>query len=175
MPERPVPNMPQTPSRTKLEADLEKSAGDVANGKGPGNLNEFIGEYLRNTNGLREFVLAKENYDNCYAEWYGKQAEHVAARQNHMDAAVMAVKKESEKILTKVELSREYEEDSAEKLDQRLEKIEKKLAKIASVNMAKTIETALSGCMEKRIDQLTERAVNRLESKTEQVNKREEI
>jgi hypothetical protein len=120
-------------------------------------------------------MLAKENYDNSYAEWCGKQAEHVAAKQNHTDAGVMAIKKKSEKILTEVELSRLYDEDRADKLDQRLEKIEKKLAKIAPVNMAKMIENALSGCMEKMIDQLTERVVSRLEEKAERDIKRKEI
>ena len=66
-------------------------------------------------------------------------------------------------IQQRVELSREYDEARAGKLDERLSKIEKKLAKIAPVNMAKTIENALSGCMEKRIDQLTDKVVERFE------------
>jgi hypothetical protein len=89
-PERPIPNMPQTPSRGKLEADWAKPADEVVNGKGPGNLEEFIGEYLQNTNGQRESMLAKESYDERYTEWCGKQAEHFAARQNHTDPTVMA-------------------------------------------------------------------------------------
>jgi hypothetical protein len=125
--------VPLTPGRRKLEADWAKPAEESTNGKGPGNVEEFIGEYLRNTNALRDFMQAKEHYDNSYADWCGKQTEHVAARQNHTAAGVMAIKGKAEKILTEVELSREYNEDRADKLDQRLEKIEKKLAKIAPV------------------------------------------
>jgi lysyl-tRNA synthetase class II len=106
-------------------------------------------------------MLAKENDDNSYAEWCGKQAEHVAARQNHTDVGVLAIKKKSEKILTEGELSSEYDEDRADKIAQRLEKIEKRLAKIALVNIAKTIQNILMGCMEKMVDQLTDRVVER--------------
>jgi len=174
-PERPIPNMPQTPSRRKLEADWAKLAEEIANGKGPGNVEEYIGEYLQNTNGLREFMLAKEKYDNCYEEWCGKQAEHVAAKQNHTDVAVMAVKEKAEKILTEVELSREYEQDRADKLDERMEKMEKKVAKIAPENMARTIENALSGCVDKMIDKLMEQVVKRFERVAEEDTKRDEI
>jgi hypothetical protein len=74
-----------------------------------------------------------------------------------------------------VELSREYDEEIKEKLDDRLIKFAKKLAKIAPVNMAKTIENALSWCMEKMIDQLTDRLVKRLEDAAEQDRKKAEI
>jgi len=173
--ERPIPNMRQTPSRRKLEVDWAKPAEGAANGKRPGNLKEFIGEYPRNTNGLREFMLAKENYNNSYAEWCGKQAEHLAARQNHTDAGVTNIRKCLDWILTKIELSREYDEERWDKLDQRLEKIEKKVAKVAPVNMAKTIENALSGCMEMMIDQLMDRVVKRFENATEEDRKKGEI
>jgi hypothetical protein len=53
-PDRPIPNRPHTPSRRRLEEDWAKPAEKTANGKGPGNLQELIGEYLRNTKGLRE-------------------------------------------------------------------------------------------------------------------------
>jgi 23S rRNA G2069 N7-methylase RlmK/C1962 C5-methylase RlmI len=119
--------------------------------------------------------MAKENYENSYPEWCGKQAEHVVAKQNHTDAGITTICKKSEKILTEVELSREYDEDSADKLDLRLEKMEKKLAKIAPVNMAKTIENALSGCMEIIMDQLTDRVVKRFEIMAEEERKKEEI
>jgi len=56
-----------------------------------------------------------------------------------------------------------------------LEKIEKKVAKLALVNMAKTIENALSGCMEKMIDQLTDRVVERFQEMADQDRKKEEI
>jgi len=55
-PERPIPNMPQTPSRKKLEADWAKPAEAVSNEEGVVNLEAFIGEYLRNTNGLRDYM-----------------------------------------------------------------------------------------------------------------------
>jgi hypothetical protein len=174
-PERPIPNMPQTPSRRKLEADWAKPAEEVTNEKGQVNLEAFIGKYLRNTNGLRDFMATNQLHDERYDEWCVKQAEHMAARQNHTDAGVMSTRKIAQNIQTEVELEREYVSERAEKLDDRLSKIEKKLAKIAPVNMAKTIENALSGCMEKMIDQLMERVVKRLEGRAEEEGKREEI
>jgi hypothetical protein len=62
-PERPIPNMPQTPSRRKLEADWAKPAGEVTNEKGQVNLEAFVGEYLRNTNGLRDFMATNQLHD----------------------------------------------------------------------------------------------------------------
>jgi len=174
-PERPIPNMPQTPSRRKLEADWAKPAERLTNEKEPVNLEVFIGEYLRNTNGLRDFMVGRENYDVKYAEWCREQAEHVAARQNHTDAAVTSARKISMEIKEQVELSREHDEARAEKLDDRLSKIEKKLAKIAPVNMAKTIENAMRDCMGKMVDQLTERVVKRFEDMAEESRKKDEI
>jgi len=174
-PDRPIPNMPQTPSRKKLEADWAKPAELLTNENGPVNLEAFIGEYLRNTNGLRDYMATNQLHDERYDEWCLKQAEFMAARQNHTDAGVNTNCKTSEKILTEVELSREYDEKRAEKLDQRLEKIEKKVAKLAPVNMAKTIENAMSACMEKMVDQLTDRVVKRFEDAAEESRKKDEI
>jgi len=174
-PERPIPNMPQTPSRKTLEVDWAKPADEVTNEKKEVNFEAFIGEYLKNTNGLRDFMINKAKYDDSYSEWCGEQAGHIAARQNHTDAAVGSTRKIAQNILTEVELVREYEEERAEKLDERLSKIEKKLAKIAPVNMAKTIKNALSGCMEKMIDQLTDRVVERFENAAEESRKKDEI
>jgi len=174
-PERPIPNMPQTPSRKKLEADWAKPAESLTNENGPVNLEAFIGEYLRNTNGLRDYMATSQLHDERYDEWCLKQAEFMAARQNHTDAGVTSVRRTLEKILAEVELSREYDEKKAEKLDQRLGKIEKKMAKLAPVNMAKTIENAMSACMEKMIDQLTDRVVRRFEKAAEEDWKKEEI
>jgi len=58
-PEQPIPNMPQIPSRKKLEADWAKSADRVANEGEPVNWEAFVGEYLRNTNELRDFMITK--------------------------------------------------------------------------------------------------------------------
>jgi len=68
-PKRPIPNMPQTPTRRKLKADWAKPAEVVMNKKEPGTLEPFIGEYLTNTDGLRDFTLAKEKYYNHYSDW----------------------------------------------------------------------------------------------------------
>jgi len=174
-PERPIPNMPQTPSRKKLEADWAKPAESLTNESGPVNLEAFIGEYLRNTNGLRDYMATSQLHDERYDEKCLKQAEFMAARQNHTDAGVTANGRTSEKILTEVELSREYDEERAEKLDQRLEKIEKKVAKLAPVNMARTIENAMKACMEKMVDQLTDRVVKRFEDAAEESRKKDEI
>jgi len=175
MPERPIPKMPQTPSRRKLEADWAKPAEVVTNERKEANLEAFIGEYLRNTNGLRNFMINKAKYDDSYSEWCGEQAGHIAARQNHTDVAVGSTRKIAQNILTEVELEKEYALERAEKLDDRLSKIEKKLAKVAPVNMAKTIENAMRDCMEKMIDQLTDRVVKRFEDAAEESNRKEEI
>ena len=174
-PERPIPNMPQTPSRKKLEADWAEPAEEVTNEKKEANLEAFIGEYLRTTNGLRDCMINKAKYDDSYSEWCGEQAGHIAARQNHTDAAVGSTRTIAQNILTEVELEGEYAGERAEKLDDRLGKIEKKLAKIAPVNMAKTIEKAMQYCMEKMMDQLTDRVMKRVEDAAEEGNKREEI
>jgi len=174
-PERPILNMLQTPSRRKLEADWAKPAESLTNEKEPVNLEAFIGEYLQNTNGLRDFMIGREDYNVKYAKWCGEQAEHITARQNFTDAAVANTRKISKEIKEQVELSREEDEARTEKLDDRLSKIEKKLAKIAPVNMAKTIENAMAACMEKMVDQLTDRVVERFENMAEESRKKEEI
>ena len=174
-PDQPIPNMPQTPSRKKLEADWAKPAETLTNEKGPVNLEAFVGEYLRNTNGLRDFMATNQLHDERYDEWCLKQAEFMAARQNHTDAAVMSVRKIAQNVQTEVELEREVAQERAEKLDERLSKMEKKLAKIAPVNMAKTIENALSGCMERMIDQLTDRVVKRFEDAADESRKKDGI
>ena len=97
------------------------------------------------------------------------------ARQNHTDAAVGSTRKIAQNILTEVELEREYAIEMVEKFDERLGKIEKKLTKIAPVNMAKTIENALSGCMERMIDQLTDRVVKRFDDAADESRKKDEI
>jgi hypothetical protein len=56
-----------------------------------------------------------------------------------------------------------------------LEKIEKKVAKLAPDNMGKTIENAMSDCMEKMVDQLPERVVKRFEDMAEESRKKDEI
>jgi hypothetical protein len=73
------------------------------------------------------------------------------------------------------EFSREYNDERADRLDQRLEKIEKQVAKLAPVNMAKMIENAMSACMEKMVDQLTDRVVKRSEDMVEESRKQDEI
>jgi len=174
-PERPILNMPQTPSRKKVESGWAKPAESLANENEPADLGKFIGEYLRNTNGLRDFMVGQERNDASYDVWCQQQSQHIAARQNHTDMAVLSVRKIAQNVQTEVELAREYAVERAEKLDDRLSKIEKKLAKIALVNMAKTIENALGGCMEKMIDQLTDRVVKRLEDAAEESGKKDEI
>jgi len=174
-PERPIQNMPQTPSRRKLEADWAKPAESLANGNELADLGKFIGEYVRNTNGLRDFMVGQERNDANYDVWCQQQGQHIAARQNHTDVAVMSVRGIAQKVQTEVELEREYAAERAEKLDDRLSKMEKKLAKIAPVNMAKTIENAMKNCMEKMIDQLTDRVVKKFEDAAEEGRKKDEI
>jgi len=157
------------------EADWAKPAETLTSENGPVNLEAFIGEYLWNTNGLRDYMATSQLHDERYDEWCLKQAEFMAARQNHTDAGITSNRRTSEKILTEVELSREYEEKRGEKLDQRLEKIEKKVAKLAPVNMARTIENAMSACMDKLVDQLTDRVVKRFEDAAEESRKKDEI
>jgi len=66
--ERPILNMPQRPRGRRLEVDWAKLADEVTNEKEPGNLEVFIGECLNNTNGLREYMLANEEYNNKYSD-----------------------------------------------------------------------------------------------------------
>ena len=171
-PERPIPNMPQTPSRKKLEADWAKPAESLANEDEPADLGKFIGEYLRNTNGLRDSMVGLERNDANYDVWCQQQSQHIAARQNHTDAAVMSVREIAKNVQVKMELEREYAQERAEKLDERLSKIEKRLAKIALVNMAKRIENAMKSCMDSMIDQLTDRVVERFENAVEEKKKK---
>jgi len=174
-PERPILNMPQTPNRRKLEADWARPAESLTNENEPADLGKFIGEYLRNTNGLRDFMVGQERNDANYDIWCQQQSQHIAARQNHTDAAVMSVREIAQNVRTEMEAERVYAAERAEKLDDRLSKIEKKLAKIALVNMAKTIENAMRDCMGKMIDQLTDRVVKRFEDAAEESSKKEEI
>jgi len=175
-PERPIPNMPQTPSRRKLECDWAKPAESLTNEEEPADLGKFIGEYLRNTNGLRDFMVGQERNDASYDIWCQQQSQHIAARQNHTDAAVMSVRKAVTEIKEQVELGREYAEVREDRLDKRLEGIEKKLAKIAPVHMARTIQNAMKDCMEGMIDQLTNRVVKRFEDAAEEEEeKRREV
>jgi len=116
--------MPQTPSRRKLEADWAKPVDEVTNDKKEIDLEVFIGEYVRNTNGLRDFMINKAKYDDSYSNWCGEQANHIAARQNHTDAAVRSTRKIAKEVKKQIELSREYDEVRADKLDERLGKIE---------------------------------------------------
>jgi len=175
MPERPIPNMPQMPSRRKLEAGWVKPAESLRNEQEPNRLEAFIGEYLRNTNGLRDFMVRQEKYEAEYSMWCQQLGEHVAARQNHTDAAVMSTRKISMEIKEQVELSWEYDEARAGRLNNRLSKIEKRLAKIAPVNMAKTIENALKDCMEGMIEQLMDKVVKRFENAAEEDERKREV
>jgi len=174
-PERPILNMPQRPSRRKLEFDWAKPAENLASESEPADMGKIIGEYLRNTNGLRDFMVRQERNDANYNVWCQQQSQHIAARQNHTDAAVMGVRKIAQNIQTEVELEREYAAERAEKLDDRLSKIEMKLAKVAPVNMAKTIENVMRDCMGGMIDQLTDRVVKRFEEAAEEERKKGEI
>jgi len=68
-PERPIPNMPQTPSRRKLESDWAKPADMLTSEDELADLGKFIGEYLQNTNGLRDFMVGQERNDASYDLW----------------------------------------------------------------------------------------------------------
>jgi len=166
--------MPQTPSRRKLKVDWAKPAEVVTNEGEPANLEAFFGEYLRKTNGLRDFMVGQEKHDAEYAKWCGEQAEQVAARQNHTDPALTSTQKISMEIKEQVELSREYDEPRAEKLNKWLSKIEKRFSKSALVNMAKTIENAMRNCMKRMVEQMMDQVVGKLEKLAEK-EKREEI
>jgi len=173
-PEQPIRNMLQTPSRRKLEADWARPAEEVTNENKEIDLEAFIGEYLKNTTGQRDFMINKAKYDDSYSEWCGEQARHIAARQNHMDAAGGSTQQIAQNILTEMELEREYAGERAETLDERLSKIEERLAKIAPMNMAKMIENAMKDCIERMVEQVTDQVVGRL-GKLNESQKREEI
>jgi len=120
-------------------------------------------------------MVRQERNDASYDIWCQQQSQHIAARQNHTDVAVGSTRKIAQNILTEVELKREYAGERAEKLDDWLSKIEKTLAKVARVNMARTIENAMKSCMENMIDQLTDRVVRRFEDAAEESRKKDEI
>jgi len=120
-------------------------------------------------------MVGQERNDVSYDIWCQQQSQHMAARQNHTDAAIMSVKKIAQNVQTEVELEREYAVERAEKFDDRLGKIEKRLAKVAPVNMAKTIENAMRDCMEGMIDQLTDRVVKRFEEAADWDREKAEI
>jgi len=171
-PDQPIPNMPQMPSRKRLDVDWAKPAESLTSENEPEDLGKFIGEYLRNTNGLRDFMVGQERNDASYDIWCQQQSQHIAARQNHTDVAVMSVRKIAQAVQTDAELERECAAERAEKLDEGLSKIEKRSVKIALVNMAKTIENAMKNCMEEMIDQLTDRVVKRVEDAAEESKKK---
>jgi len=79
-PERPILNMPQRPSRRKLESDWAKPEEILATEDEPADLGKFIGEYLRNTNGLRDFIVGQERNDASYNMWCQQQSQHIAVR-----------------------------------------------------------------------------------------------
>jgi len=174
-PERPIPNKPQTPSRKKLKSGWAKPVETLTSENELADLGKFIGEYLQNTNRLRDFMVGQERNDANYDSWCQQQSQHIAARQNHTNAAIMSVREIAKEVRTSVETERQYAGERAEKLDNRLGKIEKKLARIAPVNMAKTIENAMKDCMEKMIDWLTDRVVERFEDAAEKDRKKTEI
>jgi len=158
-----------------LEVDWAKPAESLANENEQADLGQFIGEYLSNTNGLRDFMVGQEKNDANYHMWCQQQSQHIAVRQNHTDAALMVVTKITQNIQTEVELEREYASERASKLDERLSNIEKRLAKIAPVNMAKTIDDGLKNRMEEMIDQLTDKVVKRFEDAGDNNRKTTEI
>ena len=134
-----------------------------------------VGEYLRNSNGLRDFMVGQERNDASYDAWCQQQSQYIAARQNHTDTAVMNVRKIVTEIKEQVELGMEHDDARVDRLDNRLETIEKILAKMAPVNMARTIQNAMKDCMEGMIDQLTDRVVKRFVDAAEEDRKKTEI
>jgi len=139
----------------------------------PADLGMYTGEYLRNTNGLRDFMFGQERNDPNYDIWCQNQSQHIAARETHMDTAVMSVRKIAQTVQLEIELEREYSTERAEKLDDRLSKSEKKLAKIAPVTMAKTIQNAMRDCMESMVEQITDQVVGTLEKSSEKEQNKE--
>jgi len=69
----------------------------------------FVSEYFRNTNGPRDFLLAKVNYDELYATWCEEQAAHMAERQNYIDEGITSLRIRGEKIQYKFYTPREYD------------------------------------------------------------------
>ena len=108
-------------------------------------------------------MAGQERNNANYDIWCQNQSQHIAVRGTHTDTAVMSVRKIAQNELLELGLEREYSTESAEKLDDRLSKIEKKLAKIAQVTMAKTIENGMRDCMRSMVQQITDQVVGILE------------
>ena len=172
-PAQPIPNMLQTPSRKKVDADWAKPAEMLASEDEPEDVGKYIGEYLRNTNGLRDFLVGQERNDANYDIWCQQQNQHISARQNPTDAAVMSVRKIALNVQVQVELEREYAAERAEKLDDRFSQMEKKLANIAPVNMAKTIQNAMRDCIKKMVEPVTDQVAGKREKFAEKAKKEE--
>jgi hypothetical protein len=77
--------------------------------------------------------------------------------------------------LTEIELSREYDDEKWPNIDERLGQIEQRVGKVAPANMAQTNENALSGCMEKVIDQLMDRVMKRFQDAADANRKKSKI
>ena len=126
-------------------------------------LEAVVGEYLRTTKGLRYVMMAKERHYELNDAWCLEQAECMAAGQNHTDADIMSIRNTGEKSQKVFYNCREYDEERVEKLNDRLSKIEKMLARLALVNMAKMIENAMTNCIAKMVEQVTDQVVGKLE------------
>jgi len=58
--------MQQTPGMKQIDLDWGNNSLEMTNEQGEGNLNDFVGEYLRNANGMRDIMIVREKYDNEY-------------------------------------------------------------------------------------------------------------
>jgi len=139
--------MLHTPCSKKLAPDWDKPAESLTNENEPADLGKCIGEYLRNSNALWDFMVRREKYDAQYVEWCVMQGEHISVRQNHMDAAVISMRNRVTEIKEQVRLGMKYDEARVNRLDNRLETIEKKSTTIAPVNMAKMTQNTMRDCM----------------------------
>jgi len=86
----------------------------------------------------------------------------------------MSIKISNERIKKAIRVIRVYDKERADTLDDRLSNIEMRVAKIAPVNMARTIENAPRDCMQRMVEQLTDQVVGKLEKLAEK-KEREEI
>jgi len=161
MPGRAIPNMPQTPSRRTLNSVWAKLAESLANENELADLGKYIGEYLRNTDGLRNFVVGQETDYGEYETSCIAQGEHVAARQNHTDAAVMGVGKENSDRGEQVKFGMNYHVAMLDRLDSGLETIEKSLPMITMVELGRMIQHAMKDCKGQMVEQLTDQVVGK--------------
>jgi len=145
----------------------------VTNGEEQINVKAFVSEYFRNTNGPRDFLVAKVNYDELYATRCEEQAAHMAATQNYTDEGITSLRIRGGKIQYKFYTPREYDNERAENHNDRKRKVETIFAPLAQFNMRIIVGNAIRDSIEKMVELVTDQVVAKPESLAEKERREE--